>query len=117
MEAARDNITARTGMMLFLVTTVFILSWTPYWVMYLVMYNWESGVTVLMELHLVFLLGCSYYVNNAVNPIIYTFVNKAFRDEIISILQCKEHANQYTDVKVEPVARTKSELVQAETEM
>ncbi len=85
-----DRVAARTGLMLFLVTTVFILAWTPYWVMYYLMYNYPNSISVLVQLHVINLLGSSYYVNNAVNPIIYTFVNKTFRDEIFNIILCRE---------------------------
>ncbi|XP_075244174.1 uncharacterized protein LOC142338348 [Convolutriloba macropyga] len=94
VQAVRDHVTARTGMMLFLVTTVFILSWTPYWTMYLLMYNFPDSISLLVQKHVINIFGSSYYINNAVNPIIYTFVNKTFRDEIISILRCQPQRMQ-----------------------
>ncbi|XP_063723537.1 growth hormone secretagogue receptor type 1-like isoform X2 [Symsagittifera roscoffensis] len=94
VQAVRDHVTARTGMMLFLVTTVFILAWTPYWTMYLLMYNFPATIPILVEKHVMNLFGSSYYINNAVNPIIYTFVNKTFRDEIVSILKCQPQRGQ-----------------------
>ncbi|XP_074646160.1 uncharacterized protein LOC141902370 isoform X2 [Tubulanus polymorphus] len=60
----------KTAKMLFLVTLVFVLSWVPPNLINLKLVPYSS---------LVFSL---FYVNNVANPIIYSFLNKRFRDDI-----------------------------------
>lgn len=68
----------RTAAMLFVVTAVFIISFLPAWLMAhgVVKYN---AVVFYM-----------YFLYNVANPIIYAFMNKAFRRDMRDVLDCKK---------------------------
>lgn len=65
----------RTAAMLFVVTLVFIVSFLPAWLM---------AVRVLTYHIVVFYL---YFVYNVANPVIYAFMNHAFRKELKRVFQ------------------------------
>lgn len=65
----------RTAAMLFVVTIVFILSFLPAWLM---------AVQVIQFHIIVFYL---YFVYNVANPVIYAFMNHAFRKELKRVFQ------------------------------
>lgn len=74
----------RTTAMLFAVSVIFVVSYLPFLVVMVVRNVWsefESILTPGQELLYKFCLK-SYFLNNAVNPIIYSFMNVTFRREI-----------------------------------
>lgn len=74
----------RTTAMLFAVSVIFVVSYLPFLIVMVVRHIWtefESILTPGQELLYKFCLK-SYFLNNAVNPIIYSFMNINFRREI-----------------------------------
>ncbi|XP_046564731.1 uncharacterized protein LOC124273510 [Haliotis rubra] len=67
----------KTAMMLFVVTLVFIIAFSPAWLM----------VHHLITMDVVFFY--MYFIYNVVNPIIYAFMNNAFRVELRKIFHCE----------------------------
>ena len=82
----------KTAQMLVLVTAIFFITWIPYWVITLYVYLQPEFYKekAAWELNLIKILRHLYLVNNATNPIIYTFVNKQFRDEVKQVFLCKK---------------------------
>ena len=85
----------KTAKMLFLVTLVFFLSWLPFWVLkiitivspYITWDVFEHNVILKFLYHL-------FYINNAVNPIIYTFINRHFIVDIRNFIRKYKRHNQ-----------------------
>ena len=74
----------KTVKMLVLVTVVYYIAWLPYWhLMFYTYFNpdFYKGKAD-WELNLLLVLRHLYFVNNAVNPIIYTATSKQFRADI-----------------------------------
>ncbi|XP_035678835.1 D(4) dopamine receptor-like [Branchiostoma floridae] len=80
----------RVAKLLLLVTLVFVLSWLPFWVLSLLEVanpRYLAGKpTALVQA--VALINDLYFVNNAANPIIYTFVQKSFRQRVVKLFLC-----------------------------
>eukprot|EP00058_Branchiostoma_floridae_P002028 XP_002587516.1 hypothetical protein BRAFLDRAFT_99409 [Branchiostoma floridae] len=80
----------RVAKLLLLVTLVFVLSWLPFWVLSLLEVanpRYLAGKpTALVQA--VALINDLYFVNNAANPIIYTFVQKSFRQKVVKLFLC-----------------------------
>ncbi|XP_033740681.1 G-protein coupled receptor 84-like [Pecten maximus] len=73
----------KAAKILFLVTALFLLSWLPFWVIRFLWLFAPSYMSTQSEtgnaiehffMHL-------FYLNNAANPVIYTIINKNFREE------------------------------------
>ncbi|KAI8501885.1 hypothetical protein Bbelb_202970 [Branchiostoma belcheri] len=71
--------------LLLLVTLVFVLSWLPFWVLslYEVAHPGYLAGKPTALVQAVALINDLYFVNNAANPIIYTFVQKSFRQRVL----------------------------------
>ncbi|XP_067659288.1 orexin receptor type 2-like [Haliotis asinina] len=68
----------KTAAMLFVVTVVFVISFLPSWLM---------GLQIIQFSVIVYNL---YFLNNVANPIIYAFMNRAFRDDLRALIRgCK----------------------------
>jgi hypothetical protein len=71
----------KAAKMLFFVTAVFFLSWMPFFIIRIsasinpYFWNDKSNTKLVIEQ----MLNHIFYLNNAVNPIIYTIINKNFR--------------------------------------
>ncbi|KAI8795257.1 CCKAR [Biomphalaria glabrata] len=65
----------KTAAMLFVVTVVFVISFLPSWLM---------GLKLLPFSYIAFYM---FYINNVVNPIIYAFMNRTFRDDLVQLLR------------------------------
>ncbi|XP_066289146.1 alpha-2C adrenergic receptor-like [Branchiostoma lanceolatum] len=80
----------RVAKLLLLVTSVFILSWLPYWVISLYDVDKPSWLLLQPEAvkRTVVFFSNFYFINNAANPIIYTFVQKDFRDRLVKLFKC-----------------------------
>ena len=65
----------RTAAMLFVVTIVFVISYMP---------SWFMGLKYLKFNMIVFYM---FYINNVINPFIYAFMNRAFRDDLVQLLK------------------------------
>ena len=69
--------------MLFVVTSLFYLSWLPFWILKFANIGhpglWEDQSSS-GELLYAF-LNHLYFINNAINPLIYTFANYNFRED------------------------------------
>ncbi|XP_060565322.1 trace amine-associated receptor 3-like [Ruditapes philippinarum] len=84
----RRTSSQRTTQISFLVCTVFILSWIPPWLCFIL----ASIPGTLTDINVVkfMLFGrMTYLVNGFSNPIIYTLLNKKFRTRILEIFCCK----------------------------
>ena len=84
-DASGPGVASRTAFMLVLVTGVFVLSWLPYWVINLMAMTSYFHDVSQAEIFVALFFNSLFYINNAVNPIIYTFVSSSFRKDI------KEH--------------------------
>ena len=70
----------RTAAMLFVVTVAFVVSFLPSWFMGLKFFKFNMIVFYM------------FYINNVINPFIYAFMNKAFRDDLVQLLKgCLRH--------------------------
>ncbi|XP_078606797.1 uncharacterized protein LOC144879329 [Branchiostoma floridae x Branchiostoma japonicum] len=80
----------RVAKLLLLVTSVFILSWLPYWVISLYDIDRPSWLLSQPEpvQRTVVFFSNFYFINNAANPIIYTFVQKDFRERLAKLFKC-----------------------------
>ena len=74
MSRARNRLAnIRTAVMLFVVTVVFVVSFCPAFLMALQLIKYNMVLFYL------------YFVNNVANPVIYSFMNQKFRDELKSL--------------------------------
>lgn len=64
----------RTAVMLFVVTVVFMITFLPAWLMIM---NWVTFSRSVFYL---------YFANNAANPVIYSFMNRNFRESLKRLL-------------------------------
>ncbi|XP_014772136.1 orexin receptor type 2 [Octopus bimaculoides] len=74
----------RTTVILFAVSVIFVVSYLPFLIAMVVRNVWkdfESSLNPTAELIYKFCLK-SYFLNNAINPIVYSFLNVNFRQEI-----------------------------------
>lgn len=70
----------KTAAMLFVVTIAFIISFLPSWLM---------GLRVVKFNLIVFYM---FYINNVINPVIYAFMNRTFRDDLFQLVKnCFRH--------------------------
>lgn len=79
-QQARYN----TARILLTVSVVFMLSWLPFWIIYLLDYFQDdlwSGLSD-VELNLFLIVRHSYFINSMANPFIYAFLNKKFREDL-----------------------------------
>ena len=81
-----NNPASRTAFMLVLVTAVFVFSWLPYWIINLIAMTNHFHEASKTETLIALFFSSLFYINNAVNPIIYTFVSSSYRNDI------KKHA-------------------------
>ena len=79
----------KAAKMLFLVTAVFLISWLPFFIIRIYAtvnpQNWND-LSSSRKVAEHFLCHC-FYINNAVNPVIYSVINKNFRKECLSLLK------------------------------
>lgn len=74
----------RTAAMLFVVTVVFMITFLPAWLMIM---EWVSFRRTIFYL---------YFANNAANPVIYSFMNRNFRESLKRLLWRKRSADRPT---------------------
>ncbi|XP_071480602.1 somatostatin receptor type 2-like [Diadema antillarum] len=79
-----------TNMML-VITTVFVLTWLPTIVVYIIP---ASNLVLIASrnkaLYLFFyFLGVTIYISNAINPFVYVLMNPSFRKEVLIELRCR----------------------------
>lgn len=67
----------RTAAMLFVVTAVFLIAFLPAWLMAYQLLEYNQVIFYM------------YFVYHAVNPFIYAFMNKSFRDDLGKVLKCQ----------------------------
>lgn len=80
----------RTTTIFVAVTVAFILSYLPFLILMIirsVKKDFEDGLSSDVEVVYKFFLK-SYFVNNAINPMIYSFLNKRFRSDVKRLLKC-----------------------------
>ena len=80
--------TSKTTVMLGIVTVVFVLSFLPFLAVMVVrniVKNFEQLLSPTAEIFYKFCLK-SYFINNAVNPVIYSFLNIQFRQDVKKLL-------------------------------
>ncbi|XP_062615176.1 orexin receptor type 2-like [Saccostrea cucullata] len=83
--------TSRTTVICIAITVAFIVSYLPFLVVMVtrnIKKNFEKTLTPPAEVFYKFCLK-SYFINDAINPVIYSFLNAAFRQEVIRRLRCK----------------------------
>ncbi|XP_038053915.1 gastrin/cholecystokinin type B receptor-like [Patiria miniata] len=68
----------KTTRMLFITSVVFLLTWLPYWIRVAATFASYSDPVFHMILGLLYV---TFYVNNAVNPLIYGLANRRFRKD------------------------------------
>lgn len=81
----------RTTTIFVAVTAAFILSYLPFLVVMVtrnIKKNFEDILSPSAEVFYKFCLK-SYFINNAINPIIYSFLNRNFRADVINIFKCR----------------------------
>ncbi|XP_062615184.1 orexin receptor type 2-like [Saccostrea cucullata] len=81
----------RTTTIFIVVTVAFIVSYLPFLVVMVtrnIKKNFEDILSPAAEVLYKFCLK-SYFINNAINPIIYSFLNRNFRTEAIRVIKCK----------------------------
>ncbi|XP_050397486.1 orexin receptor type 2 [Patella vulgata] len=79
----------RTTTVLFAVTLAYILSFLPYLIVMVlrsVLKDFESGLDDIGEVIYKFCVK-SFFINNAINPIIYSFLNASFRKDAKQLLR------------------------------
>lgn len=79
----------KTTTVLFAVTLAYILSFLPYlivMVMRSIVKDLEASLSPLGELAYKFCVK-SFFINNAINPLIYSFLNQAFRKDATLMFQ------------------------------
>ena len=81
---ANHSVQKRTSIMLLLVTSVFLISWTPPMVMSFIMLSRENAETNPVIRDIVYTV---VLINHAINPVIYVVVNKRFRKDCIKVLR------------------------------
>ncbi|XP_071803684.1 D(2) dopamine receptor-like [Asterias amurensis] len=74
----------KTTNMLFVTSLVFLLTWIPNWISIGISFAAEGGINPLFADTWDALSSILYYVNNAINPVIYGLLNRRFRKD------CKE---------------------------
>jgi hypothetical protein len=84
----RRTSSQRTTQISFLVCTVFILSWIPPWLCF-VLASIPGMRTDINVVKFMLFGRMTYLVNGFSNPIIYTLLNKKFRTRILEIFCCK----------------------------
>lgn len=65
----------KTAAMLFVVTVGFVISFLPSWLMGLKIVPFQISVFYL------------FYINNVINPIIYAFMNRTFREDLFQLVK------------------------------
>lgn len=82
----------RTTTIFVVVTVVFILSYLPFLVVMVTRNIKKDFEEILSPTAEVFYKFClkSYFINNAINPIIYSFLNKNFRLEVNKVFRCRK---------------------------
>ncbi|XP_061177426.1 orexin receptor type 2-like [Saccostrea echinata] len=83
--------TSRTTVICIAITVAFIVSYLPFLVVMVtrnIKKNFEKTLSPPAEVFYKFCLK-SYFINDAINPVIYSFLNKAFRQEVIRWFRCK----------------------------
>lgn len=81
----------RTTTIFVAVTAAFILSYLPFLVVMItrnIKKNFEDILSPSTEVFYKFCLK-SYFINNAINPVIYSFLNRNFRADVINIFKCR----------------------------
>lgn len=90
--------TSKTTVMLGIVTVVFVLSFLPFLTVMVVrniVKNFEQLLSPTAEIFYKFCLK-SYFINNAVNPVIYSFLNIQFRQDVKKLLFFKRGKDCYS---------------------
>ena len=79
----------KTAMILLTVTVVFLLTWTPFWILHVVVYVdndfWDNQTYT--EQNIFRMLRYMYMINHAINPVIYAFAHKQFRDDMKTVFK------------------------------
>ena len=87
----------KTAMILLTVTVVFLLTWTPFWILYLVFFIhpefWDNMDYV--QQNIFRMLRFLYMINHAINPVIYAFAHKQFRDDLKAVFKKLCCRNRY----------------------
>lgn len=84
----------RTTTIFVAVTVAFILSYLPFLII-MIIRNIKKDIEVNMshETEVVYkFFSKSYFVNNAINPLIYSFLNRRFRTDVKTLLRCNRQS-------------------------
>ncbi|CAG2257235.1 unnamed protein product [Mytilus edulis] len=95
-SSIRRQVLSKTTIMMFLVTVTFILSFVPHTVAVIIRYQAKTIVQSLTVSGMTTYQLClrSYFMNSVLNPFIYCFVSKQFRNHFKESLQwCKKQGN------------------------
>ncbi|XP_074663054.1 uncharacterized protein LOC141915430 [Tubulanus polymorphus] len=72
------------------VTIILVLTWTPFWILKLCSIIIDDFIVYQTETMsmMMYLLNYLFYMNSAINPIVYIILQKQFRDDCIDIFCC-----------------------------
>lgn len=79
----------KTAMILLQVTVVFLITWAPFWILYVIGYLNEGfwDTTDYVSFNVWRICRYLYLVNHAINPVIYAFGHKQFRNDLKAVLK------------------------------
>ncbi|XP_006821679.1 tyramine receptor Ser-2-like [Saccoglossus kowalevskii] len=76
----------KTAHMLMMVTLIFVLTWFPYWTFLFLPATFWTGLPQ-KERDIYTFLKYLYVINNAVNPLVYGFMNSSFRRDSVALVK------------------------------
>ncbi|KAK7091586.1 tyramine receptor 1-like [Littorina saxatilis] len=84
-----QNIPSHTTLMLFVLTVVFVVNFLPYMVMEALYQVVSEEEMADIDINLRYISLRSYYINSAINPLVYSFCSWRFRHECRQLFRCK----------------------------
>ncbi|KAK7091590.1 muscarinic acetylcholine receptor gar-3-like [Littorina saxatilis] len=83
-----QNIPSRTTLMLFVLTVVFVVNYLPYLVMEVLYQVFSEEEVADIDINLRYITLRSFYINSAINPLVYSFCSCRFRHECRQLFRC-----------------------------
>lgn len=86
-NAGSAGLQRKTTNMLFITSLVFLFTWIPNWINVCFLFVEEGGINPLFAKTWDALNSIPYYINNAINPVIYGLLNRRFRKDCNEVLR------------------------------